>query len=109
MGKEGHDLCRPIYPASLLYFVSGVLEEGRDEPLVGMQRYYDKPYVGSGYDLLASVRAFDYMKRKYALVWSDADQGLGCNCDMHSHGGWADAIATRASVLEIIKGGYGDS
>src|SRR6185503_20146245 len=29
-------IAKALYPASLLYFVSGVLEEGRDEPLVGM-------------------------------------------------------------------------
>ncbi len=99
----------PIYPASLLYFVSGVLEENRDEPLVGMQRYYAKPYEGSGYETLAYVRAFGFMKRKYGQVWSDADQGPGLSCDMHSHGGWADAAATRDSVMAIIKDGYGSA
>jgi hypothetical protein len=29
----------PLFPSSLLYFVSGVLEDHRDEPLVGMERY----------------------------------------------------------------------
>ena len=28
-----------IYPASLLYFVSGLLEDEADQPLIGMQRY----------------------------------------------------------------------
>jgi hypothetical protein len=96
-----------LYPASLLYFVSGVLEDQRDMPLLGMERYYRQPYEGAGFEDLAYARAFDFMARKNALVWSDAAQGDGISCDMHSHGGWVDAAATRASVLSILKKGYG--
>jgi hypothetical protein len=95
------------YPASLLYFVSGVLEDQQDMPLLGMQRYYDQPYDGSGFEDLAFARAFEFMRRKNALVWSDAKYGDGSSCDMRSHGGWVDAPATLASVLSILRKGYG--
>ena len=100
-------IAKALYPASLLYFVSGVLEEGRDEPLVGMQRYYDKPYVGPGFEAVEYVRNFGCMKRQFSTVWSDITQGPGCNCDMRSHGGWVRSAATKASVMEIIANGYG--
>jgi hypothetical protein len=95
-----------VYPASLLYFVSGVLEDDRDMPLLGMQRYYAPPYEGPGFEELAFVRASGYMMRRNAMVWSDLAQGDGISCDMQSHGGWLDAPATRSSVLSILKNGY---
>jgi hypothetical protein len=107
--ERGDRIAKALYPASLLYFVSGVLEENSDEPLVGMQRYYDKPYVGSGFEAVEYARNFDYMNRQFAAVWSDVTHGPGCNSDMHSHGGWVQAPATRASVMEIITNGYGYS
>jgi hypothetical protein len=100
-------IAKALYPASLLYFVSGVLEDGRDEPLVGMQRYYDKPYAGPGFEAVEYARKFDCMNRRFAAVWSDVTQGPGCNSDMHSHGGWVQSPATKASVMEIITNGYG--
>jgi hypothetical protein len=104
--REDH-IAKALYPASLLYFVSGVLEESRDEPLVGMQRYYDKPYMGPGFEAVEYARSFGCMKRPFAAVWSDVTQGAGCNSDMRSHGGWVQAPATKASVMEIISNGYG--
>jgi len=99
----------PLYPASLLYFVSGVIEDERDMPLVGMERYYKAPYVGAGFDALAFVEAFDYLKRKNAFCWSQVSGDNGTNCDMTSHGGWTKADATRESVLYIVREGYGYS
>jgi hypothetical protein len=43
----------PLYPASLLYFVSGIVEDERDMPLLGMERYYGPPYEGAGFETLA--------------------------------------------------------
>ncbi len=97
----------PLYPASLLYFVSGVLEDQRDMPLLGMERYYRAPYVGAGFDDITYVRAFDYLKRNDAFCWSEVSGGGGANCDMTSHGGWTRAPAIRESVLYIVREGYG--
>jgi hypothetical protein len=98
-----------VYPASLLYFVSGVLEDDRDEPLVGMQRYYAGPYANAGFDDIASVKTFIYLQREHAFAWALASGAFGANCDMKSHGGWIRADQTRESVLYIIKNGYGYS
>src|SRR5260370_37025258 len=96
------------YPASRLYFVHGVVEDEREMPLLGMERYYGPPYEGAGFETLAFVRGFDYLKRKNAFAWAGFAGGEGANCDMKSHGSWiSKAPATRESLLTIIKDGYG--
>jgi len=97
----------PIYPASLLYFVSGVLEDDSDEPILGMQRFYTLPVYTAGFPDITSVKAFVPLMLPRAFAWADITQGAGANCDMHSHGGWiTDAPATLASVLAIVKSGF---
>jgi hypothetical protein len=45
------------------------------------------------------VKAFAPLKLSKAFAWSDIIQGLGANCDMHSHGGWiTEAPQTLAST-----------
>ena len=38
---EKEDDCKAIYPASLLYLISGILEDRDDTPIAGMMRFYD--------------------------------------------------------------------
>lgn len=95
----------PIYPASLLYFVSGVLEDSRDEPLAGMERYYSSPYDGQGFGAITWVKTFKPLARQHAFAWAHVSGFEGANCDMTTHGGWADAQATLASVKYLIQKG----
>jgi hypothetical protein len=96
-----------IYPASLLYFVSGVLEDGSDVPLAGMERYYHPPYEGQAFAAIGSALGFPLLKKPHAMVWSPSTDGSGMNCDMTSHGGWEAATQTLESVQHIIREGYG--
>jgi hypothetical protein len=97
----------PLYPASLLYFVSGVLENESDEPILGMQRFYTFPVYTAGFPNIASVKAFAPLTLPLAFGWADFTQGPGANCDMHSHGGWiTDAPRTLESVREIVRIGF---
>jgi hypothetical protein len=98
----------PLYPASLLYFVSGVLEDEPDEPILGMQRFYTLPVYAVGFPDIAAVKAFGPLTLPLAFAWSDVTQGPGANCDMHSHGGWITAAPNAlASVLTIVgPGGF---
>jgi hypothetical protein len=96
-----------VYPASLLYFVSGVLEDGMDVPLAGMERYYHPPYQGNAFAAIESARAFALLKKPHAIVWAPSTDGQGFNCDMTSHGGWASSPQTLASVQYIIREGCG--
>jgi hypothetical protein len=97
-----------LYPASLLYFVSGVLEDEADKPLVGMQRYYSgrPPYDASGTPDVAALRGFRELTKPNALDWALCTVGQGCDTDMASHGGLEQAPVLMASVQYIIKNGY---
>jgi pimeloyl-ACP methyl ester carboxylesterase len=107
-GTERQDALVPLlYPASLLYFVAGVLEEESDSPLVGMARYYQAPYTGGKFAAVEAVKAFELLKRQHAFAWSQISGFDGANCDMTSHGGWVHAANTRDSVMHIIEKGYG--
>jgi hypothetical protein len=98
-----------VYPASLLYFVSGVLENRSDAPLVGMERYYRAPYTdAAAFPEVDYVRRFAAFDRPNSVVWSLAERGDGLNCDMITHGAWAEAATTLASVLHVLKAGYRD-
>lgn len=96
-----------VYPSSLLYFVSGVLEDQSDKPIAGMARYYQGHYVEGQYPEIDFVRKFELFQKDHALVWSASAAGDGISCDMTSHGGWAQAAATVKSVLYILDKGYG--
>jgi hypothetical protein len=96
----------PLYPASLLYFISGVLEDQSDEPVLGMQRYYMLPvYDEADFPEIGAAETFAPLKLPHGFAWSDIVQGAGANCDMHTHGGWQQAPETMASILSIVAGG----
>ncbi|MFJ4292809.1 hypothetical protein ACIP1U_23945 [Cupriavidus sp. NPDC089707] len=115
---ESNDNMVPIlYPRSLLYFVSGLLEgrtnddngwEGEvDAPVVGMQRYLgngevfnekDFPYVASVGRYLAN--------RPDTAIWSESGIGDGRNSRSRKHGDFDDDPDTVASVAWMIKHGY---
>jgi hypothetical protein len=108
--RERQDaIVKVVYPSSLLYLVSGVLEEESDEPLAGMQRFYGDRYTKGEFPAIDYVRATAAFQNKQSLIWSLANSGDGLNCDMTSHGGWAGAPATVKSVQYILEKGYGDS
>jgi hypothetical protein len=71
-----------------------------------MQRSYTFPVYSAGFPDIDAVKAFPALKLPLAFAWSDVNQGAGANCDMHTHGGWAAAPATLASVLAIVKAGF---
>lgn len=97
----------PIFNSSLLYFVSGVIEDAPDMPLVGMQRYYSVPYEGPDFTPLDPVRKAEKLILPHAFAWAEATGFQGGNCDMRSHGGWlTEAPQTLASVLYLIQAGF---
>jgi hypothetical protein len=103
--EKNNALVPIVYPSSLLYFVSGVIEDEPDMPLLGMQRYYAAPYDVQDFEDLTYVRAFQHLGLQHAYAWADANGHDGANCDMTSHGGWVGAPQTLASVLYAIKKG----
>jgi hypothetical protein len=96
-----------VFPRSLLYLVSGVLEENeRDRPLLGMQRYFRN----SAYDGIPSVRAVReyFRQRQNWEVWSLTDAGAASGLASHSpaHGAFDSEGETLKSVSYLIAHGY---
>lgn len=94
----------PLYPRSLLYFVSGVVETSVDLPLVGMQRFH------SGFDAEYPEikRVLDHAaSHDKPWIWSKSELGPGLNTLAVEHGDFDDDEATMASVAHLVSGGGG--
>jgi hypothetical protein len=93
-----------VYPRSLLYLISGILEGDEDDcPLVGMQRYLrDTPPYSAPVFPGAGTFLKDVTTRS---VWSDQTTGAdGLICDSTRHGGFsAPDTGTMRSVAHFIK------
>lgn len=109
--REAQDQLVPLlYPSSLLYFVSGMLEHEPDEPLAGMQRYFDKAavYDPASFPNIAACREF-YARYPNSLVWSPSADvaGDGLRSDGRRHGDFDDTdTATLDSVQHILLHGF---
>jgi len=95
-----------LYPGSLLYIISGLLEsedsaKTHDMPIVGMQRYarathpFAEPEVTQVWTFL----------RQHAnqLVWSGDQRGSGLNCDSKKHGDFFRSPETVESFLYFLR------
>lgn len=91
-----------LYPHSLLYLISGALEDEADEPLVGMERFY----TGKAYqDFPAIKQVRDYLTGDWQ-VWSEDDRGPGKATKAKTHGGIDRDQTTVNSVVWLLLNGY---
>jgi hypothetical protein len=92
-----------LYPASLLYMVSGLFEDPTvDMPIVGMQRYFSG---AAPYDDAAIGEVVAWIGKR--SVWSVADDGLaGLQSGSLRHGGFDEDVTTRASLEHILANGF---
>ena len=91
----------PLYMCSLLYFVSGLLEDEVDFPLVGMQRYVSPLFNR------ASIPEIDRVLQKFAAfqipwIWSNSSEGPGLNSLALKHGDFDNEPETMSSVGFLI-------
>lgn len=107
--REQDDTLVPVvYPASLLYFVSGLLEDEADQPLLGMQRFLAraKTFTPEAFPNIAQCRQF-LAGFEHALAWSPQSAPSGCATDGRHHQDFDDHdAATLASIEHILKVGY---
>jgi hypothetical protein len=90
----------PLYPRSLLYFVSGVLEETVDLPLVGMKRYHGGQAPFDGPDI---TRVCDELVGfPNAWIWSESQQGEGLSTIARKHGDFDNDELTLKSIAHLI-------
>lgn len=92
-----------IYPRSLLYLISGILEDESDAIILGLQRHIvgNVPYRGDLFD-----RVIDFLKTEGNLVFAITDDQAedGLKTGSMSHGGFDDdGEITLESIVHIIK------
>lgn len=95
-----------LYPSSLLYFISGVLEDESDTPIAGMHRYLSNSEPYAKPDPFGSVHSFLSAGGSNRLVLSQTEDGAGdgLRCDSIHHGGFVDPDVIRASLKHLIAG-----
>lgn len=96
-----------IYPRSLLYFVSGLLEPSVDEPLVGMERYLreNKIFTPAEFPAIARGRGF-FADFPESLVWSPDTLGEGTQSVSAKHGDFDNDDLTLTSVQALLQKGF---
>ena len=98
-------LVKGLYTHSLLYFISGVLEDKVDKHIVGMERYISgkTPYNTAPYLVVKN-----YLEGTHRIVLSNtdkiaADAELGFRSTSETHGDFDDDPSTRESLTHIIQ------
>ena len=121
--EKADALLPPLYPHSLLYFVSGVVEDGTDMPILGMARFHDAAAFPPGpfpevhqvrqhFDNGHLAKRFDYNGQHLSgiansLVWSvTTGAGGGLNSQSRKHGDFDNDRTTLDSVKHIIANGF---
>lgn len=101
--EKKDQLVKVLYPHSLLYFVSGVVEGGYDVPLVGMERYYDQnEYPTAAYPGVATVRDYVQSDPNHA-VWSVNTTGSsGHRSASEKHGDFDNDQETLNSIKHFL-------
>jgi hypothetical protein len=116
--QGGQDWRRFIYPSSLLYLVSGILESSAgndgswvdepDMPLVGMERFLNQVqiYPDAEFPSIKQTRTWLAVDPK-AVVWSKSTgQAAGLNGDSIDHGAFDDNPLTLESLRHIMEVGF---
>lgn len=96
----------PIYLYSLLYFVSGVLEDEVDDPLVGMERYSSQTSQFKSANSPEIARVLQKLATfQSPWVWSDSTAGPGLLTMAHKHGDFDNDQDTLDSIGYLIQHG----
>lgn len=114
----GHDWRRYIYPSSLLYLVSGILESRRnasgewedepDMPILGMERFLveTSTYADASFPSVKAVRDWLNADSK-RVIWSKVTgHQIGMNSESIDHGAFDNDPATLDSLREIVTRGF---
>jgi hypothetical protein len=96
----------PIYLYSLLYFVSGLLEDEADNPLVGMERYSSQTSQFKNNNSPEIARVLQKLGAfQSPWVWSDSTAGPGLGTLAHRHGDFDNDDDTLKSIGYLIEHG----
>jgi hypothetical protein len=101
---EAQDVMVPvIYPQSILFFVSALLEGEQVSPVVGQHRHYlDRSPFND--ETMRAVRKFMLDPNTRRVVWAVVDSGDdGFLSGARKHGGFGSEPLTVRSVLHLLK------
>jgi hypothetical protein len=103
--EQADRLVPVLYPHSLLYFVSGILESETDMPIMGMQRFYSEvaPFDAANYPDIERVRTF--IQKPECKVWSEELSGPGRMSLSTRHTDFDEEANTINSLQYIIRQG----
>lgn len=97
-------LVGPAYTRSLLYLISGVLEEESDAPIAGMERFWT---VAAPFDADFLVETASWLKQagadRVALSVTADDAGPGLISAAQKHGDFDNDDATRTSLTHVVS------
>lgn len=106
-------IARLVYPHSLLYFVSGILEDEEedkpDHPILGMQRFFERKDVFGATDFpeVEQARRFFAAPPQRCAVWSEVHDGNGLASASKAHGDFDGDKVTLESVQWLLRNGFG--
>jgi hypothetical protein len=105
---EREDRLVPVlYPHSLLYFVSGVVEGSADTPIVGMHRFYDDvEYPDGAFPSVRIVRDFVRGGAGRAVWAVTVDGPAGQRSASQRHVDFDDDEVTLQSVAHLLEAGF---
>ncbi|WP_373489350.1 hypothetical protein [Blastomonas sp.] len=116
----GRDIRRFIYPCSLLYLVSGLLEskvqaqghlvDEPDMPILGMARFFDRTNTFDAQHFPEVHRVREWLRADPGrTVWSATadDAPLGYRSHSEDHGSFDEDVPTINSVVECLGGRWG--
>jgi len=110
--ETAHTAASMIYPSSLLYLVSGLLEtrtengkqvDEPDKPLLGLQRFYKNTEVYRDSEFPAIKQVVAWLdSANHTVVWSISEgqlDGLNCPCNDHGSFGGKFMIPTLRHIV----------
>jgi len=98
--EAGYWEAPPLYPRSLLYMISGLLEQPEyDMPLLGMQRYLVNDRVYNETELAAIRRFLSSGSRQ---VWAEASDGDGLRSNANRHGGFDATSGDHCNTMDSV-------
>jgi hypothetical protein len=101
--KECLDAYWPgVYPRSVMYFASGLLDENGDLPLVGMERFHSgrRPFDDDTEPVIGAFRQLQ-RRRPVEVVWAPHSPDSLADC----HSAWENDATTQASLAEFVSAG----
>lgn len=99
--ESADELVPFVYTRSLLYFISGVLEDEADATIAGLDRHLtgDDPYTD---EHLTALAAFIAEPRRLVLSRTVDAAAMGQRSTSTTHGGFDEDAATRASLTHWL-------